>query len=371
MSTSSTVPARLYDGVRARAVAGTVAIDGDALEFRREEGGVHRWPLLRVLSIHRVAGELHVELAAAAGPARKLVVGDPRFEQQLDDARGRFAGAARVGAGRWLRRSRLRTWLVVAAVVLPLAYLLATVALPHAHVLIGREAEAALGDRIHDSFVEPRDVVHDEEFAALAATMVAELSDPAAGFDVRVTLVRDAEANAFAAPGGRVVVFTGLLQLCPSADALAGVLAHEIVHVEQRHGLKHLLRTLGLLWFAGAAVGGGVEEFATAETITEMSSLLLVLEHSREHEREADDLAARKLVRAGRRVAGLREFFEALQREMPDGSAAALGWLGTHPLTADRVAAAAAFADPVGARPWLPAAEWETLRTRLLRERKK
>ncbi len=215
--------------------------------------------------------------------------------------------------------------------------------------------------------VEGWELRDDAELNRLCAKMVAELQDPRAGFDVRVTVVREDSPNAFAAPGGRIVVFTGLLRLCSSPDVLAGVLAHEIAHVEQRHGLKHLLRSLGVVFFAGCFFGGGVEEFATAETLSELSSGLLILKHSRDHESAADRIAVEKLERAGRGTRGLLDFFAALEQEAP--SMPGIGWISTHPLSTDRIARVARWAGPVDLepRPWLESDAWRALRARVLR----
>ncbi len=364
--------ALLYDGVSARPRPGSVDLLGDALAFRGESGVHLEWSLARVRSIDRVAGELHVEIAtddAPAGtgpPALKLVVEDSAFEARLDEARIRFDAGLRVASGVAARRLGIRGWLVIAALVIPAAWLGVTVALPHAHVLISRDAEAALGEKLYGALAKDWQTIDDQDLADLANRMVAELTEPGAGFDVRVTFVRDETPNAFAAPGGRIVVFAGLIGVCPSADALAAVLAHEIVHVEQRHGLKHLLRTLGVIYFAGCAVGGGVEEFATAEAIAEMSSLLAVLKHSRDHEREADRLALHKLERAGRSTAGLHEFFRALQVELPKVAGSIPAWISTHPPTAERIELGRSHADAgPPARPWLEPDAWEELRARV------
>ena len=181
---------------------------------------------------------------------------------------------------------------------------------------------------------------------------------------MRVTLVDEDVPNAFALPGGRVIVFAGLLETCPDADALAGVLAHEIAHVEERHGLKHLFRTLGVLYFATGFVGGGIEELATVETIAELSSGLLILRHSREHEREADRLAIEKLAAAGRSATGLIEFLHTFESSLEEYTT----WISTHPSSGERIERLTRLAGDVRAepRPWLDEAQWNELCERLV-----
>ena len=365
---SSLSPARLFDGVRARPRLGTVHLLDDTLVFGDEDGNTVDWNVEKVHSIHRVADEVHVEIAAGEGtPPLKLVVDDPAFEEQLDEVRTRFAVSPGVGLGARMRRLGVKGWLIITAIVVPTTWAAYTIALPYAHVLISAEAEAELGEKVYQAVIDKWKVIEDAGFRDLCATMVAELKDPDAGFDVRVTVVDEDHPNAFAAPGGRIVIFSGLLRLCPSPDALAGVLAHEIAHVEERHGLKHLLRSLGVVFFAGCFIGGGVEEFATAETIAELSSGLLILKHSRDHEHEADRIAVDKLKRAGREATGLEQFFTALGKEMP--SMTGMGWVSTHPLTSDRIAEVSRLsgAEDPKARPWLDPEEWRALCLRIMR----
>ena len=193
--------------------------------------------------------------------------------------------------------------------------------------------------------------------------MLEELRDEESPYELRVTLIDSEEKNAFALPGGRVLVLTGLLSMCETPDALAGVLAHEIAHVEQRHGIKALTRSLGLVYFAGALVGGGLEELEAAETIAELASGLMILRYSRDAEREADAIAVEKLHGNRRTAAGMVQFFRALREQHESDAASALRWLSTHPLSSERVASlAAAQADAsFTPEPWLDAAEWERL----------
>ncbi len=357
------VAARLLDGRSPVPHEGVVSVRTDTVVFESEGAAPREWNVDRVETAQRVADYLHVEMRSDAPnlPGEKLLVADEEFENDLEQARLMFVGGASTTARAVSRRLGLKSWVVITLLVVPLAWWAYTAMLPNAHVLISRENEAALGEAVYEAMVEEFEVYRDPELDALIGRMVDELKDPDAGFDLRVTVIDESQVNAFAAPGGRIVVFSGLLTQCPSPDALAGVLAHEIVHVEQRHGLKHLLRTLGVLYFAGAFIGGGVEEFATAETIAELSSLLVVLKHSRDHEREADELGVAKLRRAGRSVLGLAEFFRVLEemyggREIPRR----LQWLSTHPMHQERIDAVMRLGKgaPKG-KAWVEAGVWD------------
>lgn len=334
------------------------------------------WPVDSILSVHRVAGAIHVEIGLeeeGEAPALMLHVGGEdadvtgAFEAELDNARSRYSSSIGVGASAWARRASWRRWFALAVIVTPLMWLLYTVLVPHAHVLISQADERALGDAVFESFGAEWSVIEDPELDAFLARVVAELGDPEAGFDLRVTVVDEDEPNAFALPGGQMVVFAGLLDECESADVLAGVMAHEIVHVEQRHGLKHLLRTLGMIYFAGCFVGGGVEEFTTVEAVAEMSSLLFVFKHSRAQEEEADRLGVAKLRAANRPAGALASFFERMDSPGRDRLERRLAWMSTHPTTRERIAALRELAgeDPPGVEPWLEPAVWAGILARV------
>ena len=139
------------------------------------------------------------------------------------------------------------------------------------------------------------------------------------------------EINAFAAPGGIVVVNVGLLRAMSSPEELAGVLAHEIAHAELRHSLKGMVKNLGLRALASLALGdyGGT---ALAEGMKHLAELGF----SREAEREADQEGLRRLVAARIDPQGMVRFFELLEKERQQTPPE---FLSTHPSNAERITA--------------------------------
>jgi len=359
-------PARLLDGRSAVPQRGRLSLDHSELRFAAEAGGAHTWSMREVRSVQRVANEVHLILPGAdpQDPEQRLSVLDRAFEDVIDAAQKRFGASARVGVQRVARRIGVLGWAVIALVAVPLSYAVYAIALPHLHVLVSHERAAALGELVHEAMGSTWATIEDTPFELVAGRMVEELREPDLPFDLRVGLVDLDEPNAVALPGGRILVCRGLLRLAPSPDALAGVLAHEIAHVEERHGLQHILRSIGLIQFAANAVGGGIDGLETAETIVEFSSGLLILKHSRDHEREADRVALSKLHRTGRSARGLMEFLELCRAENGD-LPESMGWIRTHPLGTERIEslerAVAAETDP---RPWMSAGEWATFQAR-------
>jgi predicted Zn-dependent protease len=140
-------------------------------------------------------------------------------------------------------------------------------------------------------------------------------------------------ANAFALPGGTVFVTDELVELAPDDDALAGVLAHEIGHVENRHLMRQIISgtVLGVVSTLIASDASGL--------MAGLPATLANLSYSRDMERQADQYAVDRLKRKGIPLGSFASLLEQLQSSH---AAQVTGWasyLATHPDTADRIAA--------------------------------
>jgi hypothetical protein len=161
--------------------------------------------------------------------------------------------------------------------------------------------------------------------------------------------------NAAALPGGHIVLFRGLLDEAEGPDEIAGILGHEIAHVENRDVTRALIRQYGfslLIASVGGTTGGNIDALLSAG-------------HSREAESRADGDAIAALRRARVSPLATARFFEKLgkEEERLGPLTPALGYLSTHPLSADRKRRfAAAALDQDNARPSLTREEWRALK---------
>jgi Zn-dependent protease with chaperone function len=176
---------------------------------------------------------------------------------------------------------------------------------------------------------------------------------PTAG-ELRIRVVHAPMVNAAALPGGHIVIFDELLKQADSPDELAGVLAHEIAHVERRHTTQAMIRELGLGVFV-SALGGTTGASAEA---------LLSAGYSRAAENEADSDAIETLRRANISPVATAGFFDRLGRDEKKLGrvASTLSYVSTHPLSAERQRRFRQSAQKGRAyRPSLSRDEWEAL----------
>jgi Zn-dependent protease with chaperone function len=137
-------------------------------------------------------------------------------------------------------------------------------------------------------------------------------------------------ANAFALPGGTVLVTDGLLKLARNDDEILGVLAHEAGHVQARHGLRQLYAAVGVYVVMGMVTGdpGGL----LVDKVATQAGALQMLSYSREFEREADRYSVKMMKAAGRDPTALAAILERLGKQ--NGSSV----LSSHPETTERKA---------------------------------
>lgn len=153
-------------------------------------------------------------------------------------------------------------------------------------------------------------------------------------------LIGSDEANAFALPGGKVAVYSGILPFCEDEEGLAAVMAHEVAHVLARHGAERLSQAR-IFEFGGAAVsavfsGGSPVVQKTALGAYGMGGKLgVLLPFSRKHETEADEIGLVLMAKAGFRPGAAVGFWQRLLAGGRDGRKSEI--LSSHPSGEDRI----------------------------------
>lgn len=147
--------------------------------------------------------------------------------------------------------------------------------------------------------------------ARLAAVAAPLLSVVPGGQDFKFHIVQNDDPNAFALPGGHIVVNTGLLNLADS-DELVGVIAHESAHITQKHFARKIISSAGPLIIFGVFMGS---RNGLSHLLGEGSGLMLVQGFSQEYETEADEVGWNYLVKADIDPRGMIGIFQKFKAE--------------------------------------------------------
>jgi Zn-dependent protease with chaperone function len=339
---------RYFDGRTARPRKVTLAIGPTGLAIYDEDGAsLASWPYaqLRVADQNAVSGAYVLRLEPDEA-ARLEIAAGTQLETLVTQRPELKRWRARERAG--LAKGFAKWGAVGAAVCLALyfGWTRASVAIAS---WIPESWEERIGQQVEKAwFPERRRCTGADGLRALEA--LGKRISP--GEEVKLFVVKEGDPNAFAIPGRRIVVFSGLIDRARSPEMLAGVIAHEMGHVEFHHPMRGLVHQMGLgavltLMFGDSSLAG-------------VGQLALVLSYSRDMEREADQRGIELLQQAGIRADGMSAFFEVIKKDVEDSVLSDLPeFLSTHP---DLEARIAATRQPATGAPAMSDADWQRVR---------
>ncbi len=214
-----------------------------------------------------------------------------------------------------------------------------------ASALVSDDQEFQLGLQVHEELKKENTKFNENQTVGiyvenLAKKLLTSADKDRPGVSWQYFVIDDPKTvNAFATPGGRIYVYTGLLLAAENEAEVAGVLGHEIGHVVARHSARQLVATKGLEVVSSMALGK--EPGQIGSLVAALTGKGAMLAYSREHESEADTYGARYSNAAGYDPHGLSSFFQKLAAK--EGNPGILVWISTHPASADRVQAVNAY----------------------------
>jgi hypothetical protein len=343
---------RFFDGKVAKPRLVSLAVSATDIAIIDETGvTVATWPFarVRVADQNAVSGSYMLRLEPDQA-ARLEVVSGPQQQALL---------AERPELKRWRARERtvlfkaFMIWGVVGAAICTALYLGWT----RASILIANWIppawEERIGVQVEEAWFPPsRRCTGADGTRALQALGDRIWPDDEPGDAVKLFVIKMADPNAFAVPGYRVVVFSGLIDHARSPEMVAGVIAHEMGHVELHHPMRGLIHQLGLgavltLIFGDSSLAGA-------------GQLALSLSYSRDMERQADQRGIALLKQAGIRADGMSAFFGVIKSDLGKGMFHRLPeFLSSHP---DLDARIEATRQPPTGAPAMSDAEWQALR---------
>lgn len=330
----------LYDGETALRHAVSIWLERDVLRIARADGGATSVPLAAMVRREDVAGDAILGRRDLPGWRLILPGGVPADLAAALPAARRYGGVI----------DRIGLWPAAAAfaVLAGIALALFLNSPPLVARAIPRSIEQRLGELMVGDFGKRGCATPAGDAALAALVQRVDPDDPM----IEVSVVRVPIVNAVTLPGGRIVLFDGLVQAARSPDEVAGVIGHEIGHVRHRDVMESLVRQFGL-----SVLLGGMEGNVGGYTNT-----LLASAYSRKAEARADDQAIGLLRDAQISPAPTAAFFTRLGGK--DAKAERMfAYLASHPVSADRARRFTRSLEPEAQyRPTLDPAQWQALR---------
>jgi beta-barrel assembly-enhancing protease len=245
-----------------------------------------------------------------------------------------------------------------------------------AEAMMTLEDEYQIGRMIVRGLRDQDQILEDPEVAEYVRSLGYRLSSQAHDGAQRFNffMVRDHSINAFALPGGFIGVNSGLVLETKNESELAGVLAHEIAHVTQRHiarsiaaqSRSSLVSTAAMLAaiLVGAAAGGGDAAMAGMAAAQSLA-IQQQISFTRANETEADRVGIGILARSGFDPQGMPAFFETMSRRAGTSEANIPEMLRTHPVTVNRIAETKERAEQIATEPHSDSLGYALTRERL------
>ncbi len=361
------VSAKFFDGQSARSHKVTVRVvdheNGSALLIEQDGQAPQYWPVQHLRELrHQARDEGIVLRLDGSDPARLIIPHGP-----AEDIIRKISPDLNQ---RHIPKSMQRKLLIWAGGAIASVSLILLVLLP---VLSGQLAkmiplsrEIALGrttiEQI-DKYLSKSDkslTCHSEAGDLALAKMITRLTSRAdLPYQLNVRIFNYNQENAFAVPGGYIVLFSGLIKAAASAEEVAGVLAHEIGHVVHRDSTRRTLRTAGSAGIIGMIFG----DFAGGFAVLAVTKQLINAQYSQGAESSADSFAHELLAKAGLPSAPMGDFFDKLKKKY-GGKTGLMSHLASHPELGKRAEKArnASVVSIEKFTPILSESDWESLR---------
>ncbi|MEO0992892.1 MAG: M48 family metallopeptidase [Pseudomonadota bacterium] len=324
---------RYFDGESARPQAVMVSFGKRSLVIMGFDGvALAHWPLASLVAVGG-EGDRAMQVAPDHASEERLVVDDSEMVEALRAVCPKLHH--RPADRRGIRAALVWGALGIGSVLVMVFVIIPRLAEPLAE-MIPPDKEAKLGDAVVEQirvvlggFNEENAPAFCAEPAGLAAleTMTDRLRAVTdLPYPLRVSVMDHEMINAFAVPGGRVVLFKGLIREASSPEEVAGVLAHEIGHVIHRDPTVGVLRSAGRAGILGLLVG----DVFGAAVVVGATEAVMNASYQREVEARADEEALAMLARARLPSAPFAQFFGRLAEEHGD-MAGVLEYLSSHP----------------------------------------
>jgi beta-barrel assembly-enhancing protease len=358
------VSAVYFDGEIARDHAVTVARVGSNLEFSGDGVAATSWSISGLHPIDPPTEGQPFRITHDMKPGARLIIRDKAFIDDLILQNSHLKGGYS-----WRHLGQVFGWTAAGlAGLAALVYLSMTILPQQLAGLLPDSWRKNMGNQIVTSLVASAKKCEGAGSNAAIADMMAALAESGTELPpVSIEIYDMSLVNAFAAPGGRIILTKGLIDAATDPNEVTGVLAHELGHVYHLHPEAQLVRLSGLQILLSAVSGGG-----GSDILSSAAGLAAILRYTREAEREADQFARDVMTKAAIDPTGLKTFFEKIMKLegiTPGDSAkesTALDRIGnvfsTHPGTEDRIQEIQPLPSGVAPRKVMTNEDWQALK---------
>lgn len=347
MSFYISTAAKYYDGKTANPRNVSLLLTGVSFQIMEEETVLETWSLNDLTIIDHPAPPVPGIFGSRKNKDARLYISNAKEWKELYDRLPKHTKKKLVLPSNW---SSFIIYIIAAIISLIFLFKMFPRLVEQTAYLIPMKMERAIGQKAVKSMLKGEKICRAPEGSAALQEILQKLkAQTSRKVQYKIYVVNDDfTLNAFAAPGGYLVLYSKIIENAKSPEEVAGVLAHEIAHIDLYHTTKGIMRSLGMQLVLSMMVGG-----TSAETV---AGFLSQMSYSRNDEAEADMHGREIMINAKIDPKGIRKFFETMQtwkgefysalteeegheKDTLDNILNAPFWeyLSTHPNTAKRI----------------------------------
>ena len=321
----------LYDGRTSRPIDAVVRIREQGVLEVDADGERFLWPL-EDKDLQWERSRALLRLSFGHHPRKVLIVREAAFIRSFADHMQRAGRRGVYDRVLSLARGGPLLFFLGTVVVLVLGYLYAIPwGAEHLTLLLPRSLDTRSGNAVYDVMSDELDL---DSARSTALQRFGDQLQLSPHYTLQYHVVHDDQVNAFALPGGHIVVFTGILDKLERPEELAALLAHEATHVEDRHSMRMLVRQASSYVFLSLLLG---DVNGVVAVVAQNADNIRNLSYSRDLESKADLEGMQHLVANGVDPHGMVDLLKLLREEASDVPQG-VSFLSSHPLTAQRIA---------------------------------
>lgn len=321
-----------YDGKTSRAQQATVVVYENYWQLLLGEGKEIRWEVNQIIPSKTQTKQL-VSFSYGVYPFQYIECTDKRLLIAIKNKNS--TTNLYNGFNETLHKFPVKSIVLIILLILSISMAMYLYVLPN--------TAEKFAENVHKSYVKEfgsyvfnivkNDLEIDSKKSALLQEFANELQFNSE-FPIQVYVATSSEINAFALSGGRIVVYTGLLNKLKTPEQLAALLSHEVTHVKERHVIKNLSRNLSSYLFLSILFG---DVNGVMSVLMENGHMLTSMNYSRALEQEADKKGVAMLYKNNINPEGMVELFKIL-KESSNSSQPHFKYISSHPLLDNRIA---------------------------------